>query len=170
MKESNLVGLAKTIISISFPTLHGMTLRLKIIDTEDYVMAVRLEGKEIHLDVSREDAARMRRNVVIGVLAHELCHAEEDCRHGPFLENLFSWLCERIPSLETRMERRIDAAVIRKGYGYESLAFQRYHDLHYEPYGQTDGLTVKEIEESTALAGVVPPWEERGYVDGRDVT
>jgi uncharacterized protein len=23
---------------------------------------------------------------------------------------------------------------------------------------------------STALAGVVPPWEERGYVDGRDVS
>jgi hypothetical protein len=135
-------------ISISFPALQGKTLRLKIIDTEDYVMAVGLEGKEIHLDVSREDAARMGRSVLIGVLAHELCHAEEDCRHGPFLENFFSWLCERIPSLETRMERRIDAAVIRKGYGNELLAFQLYHDLHYKPYGQTDGLTVKEIEEA----------------------
>src|SRR5208283_2918502 len=49
-----------------------------------------------------------------GVLAHELCHAEEDCRHGPLLETLFSWFCERIPSLEIRMERRIDSAVIRK--------------------------------------------------------
>ena len=148
MKKSNLVALAKTMISISFPALQGKTLRLKIIDTEDYVMAVGLEGKEIHLDVSREDAARMGRSVLIGVLAHELCHAEEDCRHGPFLENFFSWLCERIPSLETRMERRIDAAVIRKGYGNELLAFQRYHDRYYEPYGQTDGLTVKEIEEA----------------------
>jgi hypothetical protein len=148
MKKSNLVALAKTMISISFPALRRMTLKLKIIDTDVYVMAVRLEGKEILLDVSREDAARMGRNVAIGVLAHELCHAEEDCRHGPFLENLFSWLCERIPSLETRMERRIDKAVIRKGYGNELLAFQRYHDRHYEPYGQTDGLTVKEIEEA----------------------
>ena len=46
------------------------------------------------------------------------------------------------------MERRIDSAVIRKGYGNELLAFQRYHDLHYEPYDPTDGLTVKEIEEA----------------------
>jgi hypothetical protein len=90
----------------------------------------------------------MERSVIIGVLAHELCHAEEDYRHGPLLESLLSWLYERIPSLETRMERRIDAAVIRKGYGTELLAFQRYHDRHYEPYDQTDGMTIEEIEEA----------------------
>ena len=135
-------------ISSSFPALRGMKLKVKIIDTEDYVMSVRLESEEIHLDVSREDAARMERNVTAGVLAHELCHAEEDCRHGPFLEALFSWLYERIPRLETRMERRIDSAVIRKGYGNELLAFQQYHDRHYEAYDETDGLTVKEIKEA----------------------
>ena len=148
MKKFDLIALAKTMISSSFPALRGMTLRVKIIDTEDYVMSVRLERKEIHLDVRREDAARMGRSVTAGVLAHELCHAEEDCRHGPFLETLFSWFCERIPSFEIRMERRIDSAVIRKGYGNELLAFQQYHDRHYEPYDQTDGLTVKEIEKA----------------------
>ena len=30
-------------------------------------MSVRLESKEIHLDVSREDAARMGRSVAVGV-------------------------------------------------------------------------------------------------------
>jgi hypothetical protein len=152
MKKSNLIALAKTMISTSFPALRGMTLKLKIIDSEDYAMAVALEGKEIHLDVSREDAARMGRSVVTGLLAHELCHAEEDCRQGPVLEALFSWLYERIPSLKTRMERRIDAAVIRKGYGNELLAFQRYHDRIYEPYDQTDGMTVEEIEEALRTA------------------
>ncbi len=135
-------------ISTSFPALRGMILEVKLIDTEDYVMSVCLESKEIHLDVCREDAARMGRSVAAGVLAHELCHAEEDRRHGPFLETMFSWLYERIPSLETRMERRIDAAVIRKGYGKELLAFQRYHDRHYEAYDRTDGLTIKEIEKA----------------------
>jgi hypothetical protein len=148
MKKSHLVALAKTMIAASFPVLREMTLELMVIDTDDYVMAVSLEGKVIHLDISREDAARMGRRVVTGVLAHELCHAEEDCRHGPFLERFFSWLCERIPGLETRMERRIDAMVIQKGYGNELLAFQRYHDHHYEPYDQTDGLTVEEIEKA----------------------
>ncbi len=148
MKKSDLINLAKTMISTSFPTLRGMTLKVKIIDTEDYVMSVSLESKEIHLDVSREDVARMGHSVTAGVLAHELCHAEEDCRHGPFLEALFFWLYERIPSLETRMERRIDSAVIRKGYGNELLAFQQYHDWHYEPYDRKDGLTVKEIKEA----------------------
>ena len=148
MKKSNLVALAKTMISISFPALRRMTLKFKIIDTDVYVMAVRLEGKKILLDVSREDAARMGGDVTAGVLAHELCHAEEDWRHGPLLETLLSWLYERVPRLETRMERRIDSRVIRKGYGNELLAFQKYHDRHYEPYDQTDGLTVKEIEEA----------------------
>ena len=148
MKKANLIALAKTMISTSFPALRGLTLKLKIIDTDDFVMAVWIEDSEIHLEVSREDAARMGHGVVTGVLAHELCHAEEDRGHGPFLETLFSWFCERIPSLKTRMERRIDIAVIRKGYGNELLAFQRYHDEYYEPYDQTDGMTVKEIEEA----------------------
>ena len=46
------------------------------------------------------------------------------------------------------MERRIDSEVIRKGYGNELLAFQQYHDWHYEPYDPTDGLTVREIKEA----------------------
>jgi hypothetical protein len=148
MKKSDLIALAKTMISSSFPALGGMTLNVEMIDTEDYVMSIRLESKDILLDVSREDAARMGPSVTAGVLAHELCHAEEDRRHGPFLEALFSWLYERLPSLETRMERRIDSAVIRKGYGNELLAFQQYHDRHYEPYDQTDGLTVEEIQQA----------------------
>jgi hypothetical protein len=160
VKKSDLIALAETMISSSFPALRGMTLKVKIVDTEDYVMSVGLEDEEIHLDVSREDAARMGRSVTTGVLAHELCHAEEDCRHGPFLEGLFSWLYERIPSLETRMERRIDSAVIRKGYGNELLAFQQYHDRHYEPYNQTDGLTVKEIKEAQE-AGQKPSKRDR---------
>ena len=148
MKKPSLVALTKTMISTSFPSLRGLTLKLKIIDTDDFVMAVWIEDREIHLEVSREDVARMGHSVVTGVLAHELCHAEEDCRHGPLLESLFSWFCERIPSLKTRMERRIDIAVIRKGYGNELLAFQRYHDQYYEAYDQTDGMTVEEIEEA----------------------
>ncbi len=148
MKEANVIALAERMISTSFPALRGLTLKLEIIDSDDYVMAMRLEGKAIQLDVSREDLARMKPKVVIGVMAHELCHAEEDHRHGPFLESLLSWLCQHVPRLETRMERRIDNAVIRKGYGNELLAFQRYHDEYYEAYDETDGLTVKEIEQA----------------------
>jgi hypothetical protein len=157
MNKSGMIALARAMISRSFPTLQGMTLKLEILDADDYVMAMRLEGKEIHLDVSREDAGRMKRSVLTGVLAHELCHAEEDYRRGPFLEALCFWLCEHFPSLETRMERRIDLEVIRKGYGNELLDFQRYHDRHYEPYDHTDGLTVQEIEAALRTQGVAVP-------------
>jgi hypothetical protein len=157
MNKSGMIALARAMISRSFPTLQGMTLKLEILDADDYVMAMRFEGKEIHLDVSREDAGRMKRSVLTGVLAHELCHAEEDYRRGPFLEALCFWLCEHFPSLETRMERRIDLEVIRKGYGNELLDFQRYHDLHYEPYDHTDGLTVQEIEAALRTQGVAVP-------------
>jgi hypothetical protein len=50
--------------------------------------------------------------------------------------------------------------VIRKGYGNELLAFQQYHDRHYEPYNQTDGLTVKEIKEAQE-AGQKPSKRDR---------
>jgi hypothetical protein len=166
VKKSDLIDLAKTMISSSFPALRGMTLKVKIIETEDYVMSVSLEDEEIHLDVSREDVARMGRSVTAGVLADELCHVEEDRRHGPFLEALFSWLYERIPSLQTRMERRIDSAAIRKGYGKELLAFQQYHDQYYEPYDQTDGLTVKEIKEAQE-AGRKPSKRDRDRSAGK---
>jgi len=45
----------------------------------------------------------------------------------------------------TRDERITDELVIAKGYGKELLAFQTYHDRHYEPYNEQDGLTCKEI-------------------------
>ena len=68
VKKSDLLALAKTMISNSFPALSGMRLKVKIVDTEDYVMSVSLESEEIHLDVSREDAARMGRSVTAEVL------------------------------------------------------------------------------------------------------
>src|SRR5260370_2025515 len=74
MKKSNLIALAKTMISTSFPALRGMTLRLKILDSDDFVMAVWIENREVHLEVSREHAARMVHSVVTGVIAHELHH------------------------------------------------------------------------------------------------
>ncbi len=145
MDAASLLTLAEAMISRSFPGLRGMTVKLEMIDSDDCVMAVGLCGREIHLDVSREDAIRMGRRATIGVLAHELCHAEEDRRHGPLLDGVLSSLYRLIPYLETRMERRIDGAVIRKGYGKELLAFGRYHDRHYEPYDPADGLTPAEI-------------------------
>ena len=62
VKKSDLIALAETMISSSFPALRGMALKVKIVDTEDYVMSVSLESEEIHLDVSREDVARMGRS------------------------------------------------------------------------------------------------------------
>src|ERR1700674_1086955 len=53
MKKSHLVALAKTMIAASFPVLREMTLELKVIDTDDYVMAVSLEGKVIHRSEER---------------------------------------------------------------------------------------------------------------------
>jgi hypothetical protein len=170
MKKSHLIPLAEAeeMISNSFPALRGMTIRLKVLQTGKHVMAVCVEGKEIHLDVSRDDIARMQRRAVIGVLAHELCHAEEDHRYGPVLEGLFDSLCEYFPGLETRRERRMDMAVIRKGYGNELLAFQRYHDRHYKSYKQTDGLTIKEIE--VALHHTIPRDTQKRYQSfGRNV-
>ena len=136
-------------IAASFPSLRNRALKVKMVKTDDYVMAVRV-GKTLRLWVSKADARRMGRSALIGVLAHELCHAEEDLQGQTRTHALFSKPCERTGSAElsseTATERRIDAAVIRKGYGRQLLAFQKYHDRYYEPYDCTDGMTLDEIE------------------------
>ena len=114
--------------------------------------------EETRCDHSKADAQRMGRSALIGVLAHELCHAEEDLQQDPIRDALLLMACDLVPglatSLETASERRIDAAVVRKGYGRQLLAFQKYHDRHYEPYEPTDGLTVEEIEAALRAASV----------------
>ena len=57
VKKSDLIALAETMISSSFPALRGMTLKVKIVDTEDYVMSVSLEGEG---DSSRREPGRRR--------------------------------------------------------------------------------------------------------------
>jgi len=156
MKGTDIAALAKAMVARSFPGLQGRPIKVKVVKTDDYVMAVRL-GKAIRLWVSKADAKRMGRSALVGVLAHELCHAEEDLQQeDPIREALLSMACDLVPgletSLETASERRMDAAVIRKGYGRQLLAFQKYHDRHYEPYEPTDGMTVEEIE--AALRGL----------------
>lgn len=155
MKRTDIAALAKAIIARSFPGLQGRAIKVKLVKTGDYVMAVR-PGKAIRLWVSKADAKRMGRRALIGVLAHELCHAEEDLQQDPIRDALLSMACDFIPGLETGLEtvseRRVDAAVIRKGYGQQLLAFQKYHDRHYEPYEPTDGMTVEEIEAALRAA------------------
>lgn len=149
MRKTDIRLLAKAMIAASFPSLRGKPVRVKMVKTDDYVMAVRL-GKAIRLWVSKEDARRMGRSALTGVLAHELCHAEEDLQPDTTKGALLAMACGLVPGLEARVEtaseRRIDAAVIRKGYGRQLLAFQKYHDRYYEPYDHTDGMTLKEIE------------------------
>jgi hypothetical protein len=136
-------------IATSFPSLQNRALRVKMVKTDDFVMAVRL-GKTLRLWVSKADAKRMGRNALAGVLAHELCHAEEDLQRHALTGVLLSESCKSTASPELSSEavaeRRIDAAVIRKGYGRQLLAFQKYHDRYYEPYDCTDGMTLHEIE------------------------
>ena len=155
MKRTDIAALAKAMIARSFPSLQGKVIKVKVVKTDHYVMAVRL-GKAIRLWVSKADAKRMGRSALLGVLAHELCHAEEDLQQDLTRDALLSMACDLVPGLETRLEtaseRRIDAAVIRKGYGRQLLAFQKYHDRHYEPYEPTDGMTVEEIEAALRAA------------------
>ena len=154
MKRTAIILLAKEMIATSFPCLQSRALKVKRVKTDDYVMAVRL-GKTLRLWVSKADAKRMGRKALTGVLAHELCHAEEDLQEQVLRYALPARACKSIAWLEigseAEAERRIDAAVIRKGYGRQLLAFQKYHDRYYEPYDRTDGMTLDEIE--AALRG-----------------
>jgi len=158
MKRTAIISLAMEMIAASFPSLQGRRLKVKMVKTDDYVMAVRL-GKSLRLWVSKADAKRMGRPALIGVLAHELCHAEEDLQRQGLTWALFSELCKplvaRELSSESATERRIDAAVIRKGYGRQLLAFQKYHDRYYEPYDCTDGMTLGEIEAALRNGGAL---------------
>jgi hypothetical protein len=151
MKRTAITLLAKEMIATSFPCLQNRAVRVEMVKTDDYVMAVRL-GKALRLWVSKADAKRMGRSALTGVLAHELCHAEEDLllQQQALRHAAPSKACKPVAwpetAFEAEAERRIDAAVIQKGYGRQLLAFQKYHDRYYEPYDRTDGMTLDEIE------------------------
>jgi len=133
------------LISTSFPTLKNRPVLFK--DAElDEIAGCELTDTGLEIILNEEDFAQMSSQAAIGVIVHELCHLESDLAESHFKK----WLRTRFPRLFSvdvaKMERDTDIMVIEKGFGKDLLAFQEYHDSIYEPYDESDGLTLKEIQ------------------------
>ena len=64
---------------------------------------------------------RYRREKVIGLLAHELCHFEINKMRGAFLYNIILLITKFSKKATFKIESEADMLAIQKGYGYYLL-------------------------------------------------
>ena len=143
--KQEITGLLENLIQADFPTLRSYELSVIVDRSCDYVTAVSIKRRNVTVWIDKTDIRKMNARARIGALVHELCHVERDLKKSPVRCFAEATLSLALPSIVTRDERMTDELVIAKGYGKELLAFQKYHDRHYEPYNEQDGLTCKEI-------------------------
>jgi hypothetical protein len=138
------------IVERSFPELRHLDISCRLTETaEDFLAGIqwsRTDPPGIIISFSVEDVKQMPDDALIGCIVHELCHAEYDSALSPsvFAANDQQYASD--PAFRSTLEREIDLAVIKKGYGRELLALQTYHNEHYDAYQASDGLTPEETE------------------------
>lgn len=133
------------LIHTDFSFLRSYALSVRVDRNCDYVTAVSINHRKLIVWLDKDDFQKMNARALTGALVHELCHTERDLKKGPIYRFAEAALSLVLPPITARDERATDELVIAKGYGRELLAFQKYHDRHYEPYTEQDGLTRKEI-------------------------
>lgn len=136
-------GLCDELIAKSFPTLQPLQITIHLEKNDSCLARVHFPYRKIWL--SKWDVERMGVLAMTGVLAHELMYMEV-ARGFHWLIQLFNIFAVGFSArLRAAEERRIDTLVVKRGYGAELLASCTYHDRYYKAYGDSDGLTIREI-------------------------
>lgn len=138
------------IVQRSFPALRNVAISCRVKDTaEDFLAGIHwnlTDPPSVVITFSATDLEQMPDPALVGCIVHELCHAEFDAALSPSLFAANDQQYAADPEFRTSVEREIDLAVIKKGYGRELLALQTYHNEHYDAYQPSDGLTPEETQ------------------------
>lgn len=141
-----LENIIKTIIKDSFPELMNEDIQIEWKDLKDALMeygGLSVDGFYIEVDKSLKKA---NKKVLIGGIAHELCHILEDIKLGKE-KSLRSRIAYKISRrYKTLDERNTDLQVIIRGYGKELLEFMKFSIENGYDYYKEDGLSAMEIE------------------------
>jgi hypothetical protein len=135
------------VIQQSFPTLQGVLISSRLVDADNFLAGIQWQSNQppsVLLSFSAVDLEQMPQEALVGCIVHELCHVEYDVALSGSDRVANDVRYAASAEYRSAHEREIDMAVIEKGYGPELLALQSYHDLHYEAYESSDGLTQQE--------------------------
>ncbi len=137
--------LLRRMILRSFPRLRRREFSIGW-GAEGDLLAYSIEGEHHHIAVNR-CLRGAPTPVLMGGIAHELVHADNDLRLGPYPREL-AWK-RYLTSRWCRMkeERATDTRVIELGYGPHLLAFVRYGHKLRMSFQREHGLLYREIKE-----------------------
>lgn len=142
MRDLNLVK--DRVILNCLPELLDTHIEVAYEKLNDAYFTYKRKSNIYHLsvDISLKDAPR---DVIEGGMVHDLVHIlfEENMNLlGRFFDNLLYLINKRY---ETRLERKVDLFVLKRGYGKELLKFVQYANNRREEYLPSDGLTQREL-------------------------
>ena len=134
------------LITASFPKLKGRKIYLIGMNIGKFSGGVIWLLPNIRLIFIHPKTEKWNNKLLIGLLAHELCHFEIAKKYGWIKTLFFEILYWIIPSIRKNNERETDKLTIKKGYGrelYEVSEKRVYKNTKTETYY----LSSKEIKE-----------------------
>jgi hypothetical protein len=132
MKEKY-IHIKQKLINDSFPLLKDKSIHLFIYKFRFYAMSVWIPPFIRFIIISTR-SRNFNDNVIIGLLAHELCHQERYAKLGTlkYIRFAIGFLISR--KAQATEERATDMLTIEKGYGRQlyELAEISYYDKSHE--------------------------------------
>ena len=132
MKERYTI-IARKLINDSFPLLTDKKIHLFILKFRFYAMSVWIPPFIRFIIISTR-SRNFNDNIIIGLLAHELCHQERYAKLGTlkYIRFAIGFLISR--KAQATEERATDMLTIEKGYGRQlyELAEISYYDKSHE--------------------------------------
>ena len=144
-------------VEASFPALHGYQLYTQFIHRYPAFATckVRQQEKDILIRLNYEDIHAMNQPARMGLLAHELCHAEVNVGLPPDMQVIQAWLYNFFLWERIAVERDTDARVLEKGYGQQLLALYQYEKERHKEYSSHVGLTVDEVQAALTNSALI---------------
>lgn len=142
----NLDKILNKIITSSFPELMGEDIQISWESIDDSLMVqgrLSEEGFYIEVDDSLKNSSN---SVIIGGIAHELCHIVVSKGLTLKERRIDSLLYRLSKRYRTMDERNTDLQAIIRGFGKELLEFMEYSESAGFDYYKEDGLSFREIK------------------------
>lgn len=129
------------IVPQAFPELAGKKIELEYVRLDDASFDCVSYREHYWIRVDKDMASAPRR-VLVGGLAHELCHFILNKK-----ETVWQALKYKLSkSYRIIVERNTDLETIKRGFGPQLLALARYNETQNDGYDAESGLSAAELE------------------------
>jgi len=136
----NLQEITSLIVLKAFPDLLQERIHTEYALLEDSFFEYGILGKDYFIEV-KKSLETVDDQIVIGGIAHELCHIARDKKKGFF----DSFLYKHNKYYRYMDERQTDLDVVLRGYGKNLMAFLKFRETQTLSY-ENEGITLIELE------------------------